>query len=66
MSPENQTLVEEINQKLMMHGEQTIKAGSGWGAGTQGGMQIVALLVTLLLAIFGGIITGKFLTSAPH
>jgi len=32
--------------------------GKGWSSGTQGGYQMLALIVTLGIAILGGIITG--------
>ena len=58
MAPDNETLVEHINANLIAHGQETIKAGSGWSAGTQGGFQILALLITILLAVIGGVIAG--------
>ena len=34
-------------------------AGLGWSAGKQAGFQFVALAVTLVVAILGGVLTGK-------
>ena len=61
MAPENETLVAAINHNLVTHGQETIKAGSDWSAGTQGGFQILALLLTILLAVIGGVIAGMLL-----
>jgi len=33
--------------------------GLGWSAGRQAGFQVAALAVTLVVAILGGVLTGK-------
>lgn len=64
MAPENQTEVDKINLHLKEAHQSTIEAGSGWGAGTQGGFQILALLLTIFLSVVGGIIAG-FIIKLP-
>ena len=57
MAPDNETAVHEINIHLHQAG---IKTGAGWSAATQGGYQMLALLVTILFSLVGGIVAGLF------
>lgn len=64
MAPENETRVHDINLNLIAHGQEEIAPGSDWSAGTQGVFQILALILTILLAGIGGVIAG-FIIKLP-
>ncbi len=57
MVPTNTTTDQTIVKMVM---DRQIRFGMGWTAGHQAVMQAATLAITMLLAIFGGILTGHF------
>ena len=60
MAPDNETTVGLISSHLHEAHQAGIKTGAGWSAATQGGYQMLALLVTILFSLVGGIVAGLF------